>query len=262
VNQIKSITFTTDNIARRVKGLNAVAKAGCTSGKHLDEMIFTEEFSRRFWQKVEITKDSECWLWNACSINGYGIINVGGRNALAHRVSWAIANKRLDVAGKVVMHKCNTPLCVNPRHLELGTQKENLDQAVRQLRMGKFFTDSQVSEIRQMALAGQPIKTIAAHYGTGLKPIEKVVYNERSIDPSYNTPFRGYSMLGEFHRSARLTTFDVMRARSMWAYDNVPILTIAKDLGIAYSSCHNMIHGQTWAHLPILSRTPKKKNVA
>lgn len=69
---------------------------------------------------------SGCWLWCA-SVNptGYGVLTYRRKRYLAHRVSHMLSHGPIR-RGMQVNHKCDVPRCVNPAHLYLGTQKQNI----------------------------------------------------------------------------------------------------------------------------------------
>lgn len=96
--------------------------------------IIQNSLINRFFKKVE--KTSTCWLWKAArhGANKYGVFWDGKRNKAAHRFSFEIHKGNID-QGKVVMHICDNPICVNPEHLTLGTQKENLYDAIKKGRL-------------------------------------------------------------------------------------------------------------------------------
>jgi hypothetical protein len=79
---------------------------------------------QRFWAKVD--KSTDCWLWTACVVRGYGAVKGIGSSRRAHRVSWELANGRPVPAGLEIDHLCRTPLCVRPDHLEAVTRRENV----------------------------------------------------------------------------------------------------------------------------------------
>ena len=82
----------------------------------------------RFWDKVE--KTDGCWLWTGCCDGGgYGQIWDLERMRKAHRVSWKIYNGLIE-NGLFVLHKCDVQRCVNPDHLFLGTQQDNVTDMI------------------------------------------------------------------------------------------------------------------------------------
>lgn len=101
----------------------------------------------RFWSKVDKNGPvhpvlgTPCWLWTSNTHhNGYGQIALSRdgrakqRWVWAHRVAWELIHGPIP-EGQRVLHRCDTPLCVNEAHLFLGTQQENIADSVEK---GRF----------------------------------------------------------------------------------------------------------------------------
>ena len=115
----------------------------------------------RFNEKYEIVEPGGCWVWMAAAdAYGYGKIGIAtGRSARAHRISWRLHNGPIP-NHLYVLHRCDNPCCVNPSHLYLGTQADNMADMVSKGRSSRHgapsgekngmakLTDIQVERIR------------------------------------------------------------------------------------------------------------------
>ena len=83
------------------------------------------EFDKaRFWSKAKYSE--YCWEWQAYKNNrGYGVFGIGKETYLAHRVSYQFVYGKIP-KGDRVLHRCDNPCCVNPSHLFLGSQYDNM----------------------------------------------------------------------------------------------------------------------------------------
>lgn len=149
-----------------------------------------------FWNKVDLSNvDSEfaCLEWTASrNQKGYGLLANTGKWQSAHRVAWAYAFGEIPL-GLWVLHHCDNPSCVNPNHLFLGTNQDNVDDKISKGRQKNpipqrgenhpfhKLSDLQVSTIRQRYADGHKawgLQTrLAEEYGVGQAIISAIVRN-------------------------------------------------------------------------------------
>jgi hypothetical protein len=149
------------------------------------KMFPTEKQANReiaFWNKTTPIPDTGCLIWTGAQRpNGYGKVNYKKKYWIAHRLAWLFTFGSLadDIC---VLHRCDTPLCVNPRHLFLGTKIDNsrdMDLKGRR-RVGHISGELhgrsklkqwQVNEIRESSLQR---KILADRFGVCRQMIDNI----------------------------------------------------------------------------------------
>lgn len=128
-----------------------------------------------------------CWPWQGAhkAVPGseYGKLRRQGKWYLAHRVAWIIVNGPIPV-GLGILHHCDNPPCINPRHLYAGTAADN-NRDMRARGRGSYgltvgeasprakLTEQQVRQIYASLAAGRPQRVVAAEVGIA----ESAVWN-------------------------------------------------------------------------------------
>jgi hypothetical protein len=133
---------------------------------------------------------NQCWEWLSYkNPNGYGQTKIGGRNGkhiLSHRLSWVVNFGEIP-DGLHVCHKCDNPSCVNPNHLFLGTNLDNIKDRMAKGRSRAAWkgiarekhpsckvSDAQVFEMVMLRKSGKSISMIAPMFGITKRHISKL----------------------------------------------------------------------------------------
>ena len=91
-------------------------------------------------------RDDECWTLDRIPHeNGYVYV----QNRRLHRVAWEAHNAEPIPEGMVVMHSCDNRECFNPAHLSVGTQKQNVGDAIEK---GRFTQKGSIPEFDKDAI--------------------------------------------------------------------------------------------------------------
>lgn len=120
----------------------------------------------RFHSSYSVSQDTGCWEWKlALSLDGYGRCYFDGVSVRAHRLSYQIHYGEFP-RHFLVLHKCDNARCVNPAHLELGDQKENMKHKKERNRAKGINRGSNNGSSK---LSSKDVEDILSLIGSGLK---------------------------------------------------------------------------------------------
>jgi len=125
----------------------------------------------RILSQIKVDEKTGCWNWIGSEKRGYGRVSEGGKWYFAHRSSYKTFKG--DTKGKFVCHTCDNPMCVNPEHLVLGNNKENMLDAFKKDRMKTKLKIEDIKRIHSLL----PILTtreIAKIYNVSYRTISSI----------------------------------------------------------------------------------------
>lgn len=131
---------------------------------------------KAFAEKVDKRGTDDCWEWLGVKAgNGYGQFWDGQTMVGAHRYSWELFFDSIP-EGKLVLHKCNNRSCVNPYHLYVGDQSDNMRDMVRSGYAGdhllKLYKED-VDGILELLKSGSSQREVAEKFGVS----QFLIYN-------------------------------------------------------------------------------------
>lgn len=139
-----------------------------------------EKLRAKIKKYTKINKKTGCWEWQRYLSKGYGMMIYKGRATGMHRISW-IVFKNENPGELFVLHKCDNRKCINPDHLFLGTQKDNIKDMYNKGRNkcnatygNTKLTEEQVLEIRKIDKKLHTCIEIGKKYGVNATAINKI----------------------------------------------------------------------------------------
>lgn len=152
----------------------------------------TKTLAERFWSKVDKSRGPNgCWPWTAAKNGGgYGVIRIDGKNILAHRASWGLSNGSIR-NGLHCLHRCDNPGCLNPGHLFLGTDADNISDMDRKGR--RVNSDVRGSAIAWAKLSDDVVREMRLAYAAGLTTQRELASRLGMSQASINSALLGKS---------------------------------------------------------------------
>lgn len=167
---------------------------------------------------------SGCWLWQGrVNIKGYGRHQINKRREFAHRVAYEMYTGPIP-PGMVVMHTCDVPACVNPNHLRIGTNEENMRDMARKGRAARGergaharLTSDDVLEIRRLRKLRVSQTAVAARFGITYQHVQSIEHRRQWKHLEDVAPPRCCIVAGDYHPCAEhAAEMDEAEARERW----------------------------------------------
>lgn len=190
--------------------------------------------TENFWSKVNKAAPNGCWEWtDHTKPNGYGMFTVRrlGRKLHVHRLAFFLATGQW--AALLVCHHCDNRCCVNPAHLFIGTQKENLQDMVHK---GRSLTgDRNPSRLYPERRRGPKDRT---KFSSNVSAALKKLYAEQPNKHAH----------GESHGVAKLTAPEIIEIRRLFA-EGVNRWQIAAQFAIHRRQVYKIARREIWSHV-------------
>lgn len=197
--------------------------------------------------------EAGCWLWiGQIDPNfGYGRLKYKCRSRNAHRMSWE-AFRGLIPEGMSVLHKCDTPSCVNPEHLYLGTQLENMRDRQERKRFIPHLGDANHATripdkfIDEILASNLPSQELADKYGVTYAGIHFIRNGKR-------TGARGKTVTKPIRRPRKGEAANFVKLKEVEVLAILASNDSQESLGVQYGVSRSCIQGiknrKRWTHL-------------
>ena len=136
-----------------------------------------DSIERRFNLYAAEPDERGCRIWQGTCASGhmgYGAMRVDGKMRVAHRIAWELEYGAVP-EGKILLHSCDVPQCVEVSHLRAGTHAENMRDCLERGRKQLGLTEEQVHKVRELWGLGVSITRLSRDFDVSRKTIEKAV---------------------------------------------------------------------------------------
>ena len=211
-----------------------------------------ESTAARFNSRIQKDEASGCWLWTGASHRrGYGAIKHANQQWKAHRLSWLLA-KGENPGNLLVCHKCDNPRCVNPDHLFLGTNKDNMKDCVSKRRncFGSKHPSAKLTEADVIAIYEDPRSqpAISASYGIPQAAVSRIKL-AKSWTHVTRTPKVSMARIGDRNHCCKISDSDVLVIRE----SREPLKVLASRYGVSESAISTIRRGLKRIHVKVAS---------
>lgn len=250
-------------------------------------MIVDEKTLRRFWSKVDIRSDDECWEWTGTVSAGTGRFNPykTGLSAQAHRTAFLLTQGEIP-SDKRVRHSCHNPICCNPNHLVLSSDVEDRFWSKVNKTPGLGVGDcwlwtGRITDVGYGQFAESHRSSVSAHrfalqLSTGLLQPESVfachscdvracvnpahLFWGTSEDNQRDMTRKGRHRWGENNGQAVLTEEQVIEIKQLLADEQFSQAAIGEMYGVCQTTISRIKLGQSWNPEELIPKRERRKH--